>query len=341
MLLKSEALKGHLQQKIGSIYLLFGDSPYLFNEASDAIKKAWKTQYPDSETSIIDINNASDWQLLNEISQSYSLFSHYRLFDIRYDKKTLDAAGKNFLTTYLNNIDESTLFLLSMANLPKKQVDWLINQKEVIGIQVKDFPEMQMLQWINQKLLANNLNFERELPRLIHQYSEGNMLAAAQTIEKLALSTEKDVALTIAEVKTQLTNQCNFELYELSDACLSGNTTKVMQLLEYANNSKIEANLVLWILTQEIRLLLQLSQLIKTIPLNSALAQLKIWPQKANLYQNAFKKIGEKNLIILLQTCKKIDERIKSGQNFQIWQSLEQIALSLSLAQLVGPLCIT
>ncbi len=47
------------------------------------------------------------------------------------------------------------------------------------------------------------------------------MLACAQAIEKLALVCEEDIQLSIEDVKAQLIDQCEFQLYELADACLS------------------------------------------------------------------------------------------------------------------------
>ena len=55
----------------------------------------------EADERIIDINKPTDWSLLTEEANSYSLFSDCVLLDIRFDKKTIDAIGKRIITSYL------------------------------------------------------------------------------------------------------------------------------------------------------------------------------------------------------------------------------------------------
>ncbi|MBA2655885.1 MAG: DNA polymerase III subunit delta [Tatlockia sp.] len=339
MLIKLQALASHLRQKLAAIYILFGQDFYLLNEAAESLKKAWKLADPgELEESILSIASPSDWDVVNEEANSYSLFANRVLLDLRYEKKTLEAAGKDFLNRYLKNPNPSCLLILRAPNLSLKLLQAFSHQENLNLIQASPLSGAAMQQWIAAKLQAKDLKFERDIPALIHQFTEGNMLACAQVIEKLELVADAETLLSHKLVSEQLIDQCEFQLFELADACLAANSEKVVQLLRHAYHSKAEPTLILWILAQEIRLLLQLKELTgyQALAFNTACSQLKIWPQRTKLYQIILAKIKTSTLLDLLGFCKLIDERIKTTQNNQIWQSLEQIALSLSLTKQVG-----
>ncbi|WP_028387927.1 DNA polymerase III subunit delta [Legionella fairfieldensis] len=338
MLIKQHDLNSHLRQKSGALYILIGQDLFFLQRAAQSIKSTWQTAKSDeTETKVFYINNPSDWSLLNEEVNSYSLFATKTLLDIRYEKKVLDATGKDFLSRYLKNINPFCLLLLQAANLPQKQLQWLTNHNDAHIVQANPLHAQAMKNWIAEELQTKAIKYESHIPELIQQYTEGNMLACAQVIEKLELLVNEDTILTTEMVKEQLSDQCNYQLFELADACLSFNANKAIQILRHACHSKIEPTLILWLLTQEIRLLIQLIELREqSISFATACTQLKIWPQRARLYQAISKKIELDTLFDLLQFCKTVDERIKLSQGHQIWHALEQIALSLCLTRQAG-----
>ena len=73
---------------------------------------------------------------------------------------------------------------------------------------------------------------------LIYQYTQGNMLACAQVIDKIALSHPPNSQINIEQVQEQLSNQCEHSPFELIDACLLGQADKSIQILRQAANNK-------------------------------------------------------------------------------------------------------
>jgi len=337
MLIKQQALTSHLSQKLAAGYILFGQEYYLLSEAVKSLKYAWNALHnQEVDESILDINNSADWVLANELANSPSLFAKAILIDLRFEKKTLDAAAKDFLKLYSQKANSSCLLILQAPNLPLKQLQGFSNHNCLHLIQANPLDNSAMQAWISKKLQTLGLKYEQEIPGLIQQYTEGNLLASAQVIEKLELVAEPGSVLTTSIVRDQLVNQCDYQPFELSDACLSQNAAKVIQLLRHACHSKVEPTLILWLLAQDLRLLIRLNELTSQQAFNTACTQLKIWPQRARLYQNSLKKIPLNTLLQLLKFCKIMDERIKTSQSKQIWQGLEQIALSLCLAREVS-----
>jgi DNA polymerase III subunit delta len=252
----------------------------------------------------------------------------------------LDSTGKRVLNEYLKNSNPRCFIIIRTPNIPAKQVQWITPLADILFIIHYSLSSEGMYQWITEQLKKNALSFETNVPALIQQYTQGNMLACAQVIEKISLNYSKNSYISNQQALEHVFNQCEHSLFELTENCLLGQADKSIQILRQAANNKTEATLVLWMLTQEIRLLLQLNFLIQQkIDFKTACSQLKIWPQRAGLYQRALKRINYSSLQQLLHYCLATDEQIKSNLNSQMWNSLERITIGLCTGQF-GEVCI-
>jgi len=329
MLIKYQALASNLKNKLHAVYVLIGQEHYLLNDAVYSIKKAWKQQ-GDSDDKTLHLNTSTDWAMLLEEANSYSLFSELVLLDARFDKKTIDSAGKGVLTQYIEHINTRCLIVLRAPNLQARQLQWLSNHQQVLIVQAAPLTAAALKSWIISQLQTRSIRHEPEVPALIHQYAEGNMLACAQVIERLALISSPQLTLSTSDVMDQLIDQCDYQLYELADACLAANSEKAIHLLRQACLNRTEPTLILWLFTQEIRLLIQLSHKLKQlVAFNTACSQLKIWPQRAKLYQMSLARMPLARLYQLLHRSKELDEKIKSSQNHHIWDLFEQLVLEM------------
>ncbi len=338
MQIKPNHLLQQIKKKSFPLYWLAGQDTYLIENSLKIIKNYLKNQYEYDEN-IISIETPNDWQNAFETANNYSLFSDTSLLNIVYDKKSLDNTGKKIITDYLKNFNTRCFLIVRTPHIPAKQLQWLASLTEALFIMHYPLTTEAMKQWIIEELKAKELRYDINVPILIQQYTQGNMLACAQLIEKISLNFSASEYISNQDILEQVSNQCEYSLYELVDACLLGKKDQSIQILRNAANNKSECTLVLWILTQEIRLLLQLHYLTnKTTDFKSACSQLKIWPQRVGMYQNALKRIPYNVLKELIHGSFYIDEQIKSNLNSQSWNSLELIIHSLCTGK--NSLCI-
>lgn len=339
MQIKQNYLTHHLPKKNFALYWLAGQDTYLIEESLKTIKTYIK-DHNDCDEKVISVQSPEDWMVVPEEANSYSLFSETTLLNIYYDKKNLDSTGKKIISEYLKSINPRCFMIIRTPNIPAKQLQWITPLADVLAIIHYPLSSEAMYHWITEQLKKNNLTFEANVPELIQQYTQGNMLACAQVIEKISLNYSRTSYISSQQALEHVFNQCEHTLFELTENCLLGQTDKSIQILRQAANNKTEATLVLWMLTQEIRLLLQLNYFIQqNIDIKTACSQLKIWPQRVGLYQRALKRINDRSLHQLLQYCLATDEQIKSNLNGQMWNSLERITIGLCNGQF-GDLCI-
>lgn len=339
MQIKQQMLAQQVQRKIAPLYILVGQDNYLLDESLTTIKSAIKKNH-DCDERVLTVQTTEDWQNVCEEANSYSLFSDSVFLNIFYDKKSIDAAGKKILTDYLGSINARCFIVIRAPNVPAKQLQWLTAHEHAVVSVAYPLNAAAMKNWIATELRNKALIYDPQVPEVIHQYTQGNMLACAQVIEKIALTCAANSKISVQQAQEHLSDQCDHNLFELVDACLQGQGDKAIQILRHAASNKTEPTLVLWILTQEVRTIMQLSNLLQQqIDLKSATAQLKIWPQRSMLYQVSCKRLNKEVVQQLHQYCYSIDERIKSNFSTQVWNSLENLALSLCLGQLVGDTC--
>ena len=332
MLIKYSALRAQLQKKPPAIYIVTGQDPYLFNESVHLIKQAWRAQGACDE-STWSVSSKDDWSTVVYEANAYSLLADTLLLDVSYDQKTIDSAAKTCLTQYSQNPNPRSLILIRAAHVPSKQWQWLTQDPAIMVIQAIPLTPAAFRQWLLSECQQRGFQFEHGTQDLIMQYTQGNLLACAQLIEKLALTHAPGTCLTPAYIMEHLYDQCEYQLYELSDACLTANATKAIHLLRHAYQNKTEATLILWLLTQEVTQLIQLATLLnQAMSFASACQKLKIWSQRIPAYQRALLRLPLPRLYQLLLRCQGLDEAIKSNQSLPIWQGLEQLALDLALS---------
>ena len=216
----------------------------------------------------------------------------------------------------------------------------LSSYEQVVVVVAQPLNEAALKQWIDTQLKNHSLQYPPPIVGLIYQYTQGNMAACAQAIEKIALTNAAGSQINEQQVLEHLFNQCEHSLYELIEACLKGQADKAIQILRQAANNKTEATLVLWMLTQEARVLSQLGDLIEQkMDANAACKQLKLWPSRLSLYQSRLRQSEDRVFERLLGYARRIDERIKSNLSEQAWHSLECFCLSFCAGRLIGDAC--
>ncbi|HAT2068471.1 TPA: DNA polymerase III subunit delta [Legionella pneumophila] len=340
MQINQQALTQLLQKKIHHLNILIGQDHYLIDEALNNIKSMLKKS-SECDEKILSIQSPEEWHVVLEETNNYSLFYQTVILTIFFDKKTIDTTGKKILSEYLKSANSHSYIIIRAPNLTAKQLQWLTHDEQVLIIIAQPLSSEAMKRWINEQLKLNTISFDPYVPELIYQYTKGNMLATAQVIEKITLSNTPGTLITPYLALEHLSDQCDFSLFELIDSCLLGHSDRAIHILRQAANNKTEVTLVLWILTQEIRTLLQLLFLMQQkMDIKMASNQLKIWTQRVNLYQSAVKRLNTLLLQQLHHYCQSIDDKIKSNSNNQAWNALENISLSLCLGQLLGDACI-
>lgn len=315
-----------LKKNNNPIYILVGQDTFLLHEAVDTIKKIWldKNKTSNIETKRLNLENTKDWADLIQEANTYSLFYEHLVLDAIWNKKSIDAKSKKILDAYSDAPNPNNLLIVRAPLITAKQCMTLDKHKNITCISINTLNAAAELQWIKKALETHALHYtDANIPKQIQAYTSGNLQAAHQTIERLALMHEPETTLTLESIQTQLLDESQYKLYEISTACLNGDAEKAYTLLKRARRDQVEPTLLLWLMTQELRLLEQL--------LNGAsYRDLNIYSFKTSFYQRANKRLSRGAIYALIKQSQALDVQIKSGQIEHTWHMTEQLVLAFS-----------
>ncbi len=312
--------------------LLHGDEPLLIEESCDAIRPA-ALQHGFEERIRMSVEPGFDWNQIHEQSQSLSLFSSRKLLELRLPSGRPGEPGARAITEFCDQLPPDTALLVIAGRLEArvKQSRW-VKAIDKCGVIVEHYAISadRLPGWIRTRLKSRGLNADTEAVQLLSHYLEGNLLAAAQEIDKLALLCA-DGTLSADQIMSSISDHARFNVYALVDVCLSGNTPKALRMLDSLRAEGMEPVLVNWALTREIRVMARLAA---GLARGKSLAQLfrayNVWTRRNAIVTAAVKRLDAPGWWDLLQDAASVDRIAKGRAEGDVWLALERICLTLS-----------
>lgn len=335
MKLNPGQLARQLKDRLAAIYVVSGDEPLLCQEACDAIRNACREQGI-SERQVFDAGPNFEWGQLIEAGASLSLFAEQRLIELRIANGKPSDKGAALLD-YLQSPAQDTVLLVSLPKLDSstqksKWVKALIDHPQSQFIQVWPVEASQLPQWLGQRLAQSGLSASREALDLICERVEGNLLAAAQEVEKLKLLSDGS-RIDLDTIQAAVGDSARFDVFGLIDACLQGDATHTLRILEGLRGEGVEPPVILWALTREIRQLGSLvQQYTQGIPLDKAFSSARppIWEKRRPLLSKAIQRLSGQRCSLMLQQAQRVDAQIKGQAPGSPWVGLSRLSLALS-----------
>ena len=334
MKLNPAQLGKHLQGNLAPVYVVSGDEPLLCQEACDAIRQACRQQ-GFSERQVFNADNQFDWGHLLQASASLSLFAERRLLELRMPTGKPSDKGAALLE-YLARPAEDTVLLISLPKLDgstqkSKWAKSLIEGAHCQFLQIWPVDAGQLPQWIRQRLSQAGLSASAEAVDMISIRVEGNLLAAAQEIEKLKLLAEGN-QVDLATVQAAVSDSARFDVFGLIDCALNGEASHALRMLEGLRGEGVEAPVILWALAREVRLLASIAQQYSQgTPLEKAFSSARppVWDKRRPLVSKALQRHSAARWAHLLRDAQQIDSQIKGQAQGDPWSGLSLLTLAI------------
>ncbi|GAB4289268.1 MAG: DNA polymerase III subunit delta [Thiohalomonadaceae bacterium] len=337
MRLRAEQLPSHLTKPLLPIYLVSGDEPLQLNEATDALRAAARAQGY-SEREVLQVEAGFDWGTLAAAASHLSLFAARKLIELRLPSGKPGDAGAKALSAYAAAPSPDNLLLISCGKLDKQQQNskWF-KALEAAGAVVQVWPvEPRALPgWVRQRLQARGLQATPEAAQLLADRVEGNLLAAAQEAEKLALLYGSG-PLDAEQVRSAVADSARYDVFELADAALGGDAPRCARILEGLRGEGDDPVLILWALVREVRALAQIAagQAAGT-PLATLLQEHRVWDKRKPLYQAALQRHNLRRWRTLLRRAARLDRICKGAEPGNPWDELLQFSLLMAGVRIV------
>ena len=334
MKLSVEDLPHHLNKGLQPLYVVHGAALLLAIEAADAIRAAArKTGCEEREVLIAD--TGFKWAELCNSSQSLSLFSSLKLLDLRIPSGKPGVEGAQALLDYCQHLSTDTITLISLprlegATMKSKWFGTLAEQGVVLA--ADEIPLHELPAWISKRLQRQKQSADKDTLAFLAQRVEGNLLAAFQEIQKLALLFPEG-ALTFEQVKDAVMDVARYDVFKLSEAMLAGDAARFVHILEGLRAEGTATVLILWALAEDIRTMARVSRAMQhSGNMAGALRDARVWGVKQKLVERAVRRFSPAFAERALRQAAMIDKLVKGLRSGDVWDELMQLGVRCARA---------
>jgi DNA polymerase-3 subunit delta len=333
MNLRPDQLAAHLGRPLAALYVLHGDEPLLVIEAGDAIRRAARAQGFD-EREVLVVGPGFRWDSLQLAAGNLSLFGGSKLVDLRIPTGKPGREGTEALQLHCRRPAEGVVTLVTLPQLDwtARKSAWFVALQQVGVCLELNAPELPRLpEWISQRLKRQEQSAPPDALEFIAAHVEGNLLAAHQEIQKLALLYPPG-ALTLEQVEDAVLNVARYDVDKLREALLRGDAARCARLIDGLAAEGTAVPLVLWALATEIRSLAAIrAGLDSRQPLPELFKAERVYDERRRQgLQQAAARLSTPRLRAALVHAARIDRMIKGLAAGDVWDECLQLSLRVA-----------
>ena len=332
MQIKPEHLTQALKKHALPLVWIAGDDPLLVQEACDGVRRFAREQ-GFGEREVLDAAKGFDWNRLLAAGNDLSLFAERKLIDLRIGTPKLEEDARTALLAYLENPNPDNLLLLTTARVDKQSqsTKWFkALEQHALFCPVWPVSERDLPAWIGGRLQALGLSADDEALQLLADRVEGNLLAAAQEVEKLRIVANGE-RLDTTTVLDAVADSSRFTVFALTDACLAGNTERALKVLQHLQAEGEQVLAVLNMLCREIRALsAMLDDLAAGQHVNAVLQNHRVWSNRSAMVRRALQLHDHRSLQGLLARARRVDQAVKGLGDDAPWDALTGLVVKFS-----------
>ncbi len=326
MQVRPEQLEARLARGLERLYTVVGDEPLLAQEAGDAIRSAARTA-GFSERKVFTVSGAHfDWSAVLGAAQEMSLFAERQLIEIRIPGGKPGKDGSEALQRYCTLLSDDVLTLVTLPKLDWQQAKaaWFSAlDSHGATVRVETLERRALPAWIAQRLARQGQQVAagEEGQRCLAFFAdrvEGNLLAAHQEMQKLALLYPPGV-LGYDQVEAAVLNVARFDAGKLGEAMWAGQLPRVLRMLDGLRAEGESPVMLHWMLADELRTLARArAALDQGQPLPLALKTARVWGVKEKLFERVLPLLADHQLAHLLEAASVCDGILK-GLKHPAW----------------------
>lgn len=332
MKISGDNLAGNLSRTLAPVYLVSGDEPLLVNEAVDAIRAKARSQgFTERELHVVE--RGFDWQALLSESRAMSLFAERKIVEIRMASPTPGEQGGTVLAELAANPSPDTLVLVITGKMDgrvqsSKWVSAIDKHGAVVQVWPIELPRLPA--WIRDRLSRHGLKADNAAAALLAERIEGNLLAAHQEVEKLALLLPAG-ELTAETVMESVADSARYDVLQVGEAAMRGQTSRALRIVEGLHAEGIDATLVLWAVNKDLQWILKAQHLMENgHNADSAMNAIYVWRPRQLAMKQALSRLKPAATRRLILDAERVDRSIKGVLRNDPWVELEALVARLS-----------
>lgn len=312
---------------IKPVYLIAGQEPLLIQECAVALRSKLKTQ-GFSERIVLESDSSSfSWDELYHHSNALSLFASQRIIDLRLPTGKPGKDGSQAIIDYCKNPPADTVLIISTLEWSTKHggkwseaigsigdlvLAWLIKPNE-------------MSSWLRNRLKAKGISVSEEAVQILLARVEGNLLAANQEINKLAMQGITG-SISAEQMQQWVADSSRFDVFKLIDACYGQDVPRLSKVLHGLKSEGEAVPALLPLIGKELMNLAYYAQVKQSK--RNAQAQMqadKHWQSKQAQMIRMLDVANQQHFEALIKQLALVDKMSKGRAIGDAWVALERV----------------
>jgi len=326
-----DRIQATVEKSLAGVYLVAGPETLLVEESADHIRKAAKRHGVD-ERVVLDAEGRFDWNQLSQATQTGSLFASRRLVEVRLRSGKPGKEGAAALREWLNEPGDDVLFIKcnewEMAS--EKTVWFKAVEERGVFVPCWTIKAHQLPKWIAARLASRGLSVDRLGAEFLADRLEGNILAAAQEVERLAILHPSGHRLALAELKEAVSDHARFDVFRLVELVFTGQPGAAIRCIRGLIEADTPKPAVVSAIARELQVVGAYQVLGKTQGSAQAFKALNIWPSRQGAVEAAARRLAPKTVAAALAQLSVLDRMSKSNDSHRLWVGVERLSVALA-----------
>ena len=303
-------------------------------EAADRIRTALRSEGY-SEREVLVVEPGFKWTDLANAASSQSLFATRKLLEIRIPTGKPGTEGSTALQRFCERLPQDTVTLVQLPAMDwrAQKSSWFdALESAAVAVEARAVARKALPQWIAGRLKMQKQDADAETLTFIADRVEGNLMAAYQEVQKLALLFPPG-RLAYDQVREAVLDVARYDVFDLGLAMLEGDPLRLSRMVDGLKGEGAAPPLALWALTEEIRTIGRIvSGTSAGRPIAALMRDARIRePAHQSLLQANHRRYTMAQVTDALRHAAGVDRMIKGLSKGDVWDELLQLALRFSV----------
>ena len=332
MNVRAEDLGARLARGLAPLYVVHGDEPLLVLEAGDAVRRAARAAGI-AEREVFVVEPGFRWDAFLGANANLGLFGDRKLVDLRIPTGKPGGDGAKALERHAATANPDVVTLVTLPRLDKATQGsaWFTALTEAGVCVAVQAPEREALpRWIAARLAQQKQQASAETLAFLADHSEGNLLAARQEIEKLALLLPAG-AIEHEAVVAAVADVARFDVFAASEAWLAGDAPRVVRILSALEAAGDGPQLGVWALGEDLHAIAAVQAMSRAgTPIGVALREARVWGRRQAALERAVRRVAVDDVERMLAALARLDALSKGLGGGSVWDDFAALALALA-----------
>ncbi len=330
----SDKLAAQLAKGLAPLYVIAGDEPLLSGELADAVRAAARKQGFDERESHTVVNaNQFDWAGCFGGLDNLSLFATRKIVELRLPNGKPGREGGAALTALAGDPPQDHLFLIHLPKLDgnTRKTKWVTTlENNGVWVDVRAPEPAALPGWLRDRARQAGVTLETDAAQSLAARTEGNLLAAQQELDMLALLMPGET-ITAAHIAGAVADGARFDVYQLADAAVGQNAKRALRILHGLRREGTADALISWVLTREAMRLFDIwIEMRNGAAFGAAMRKHRIWDKQQPAYQRALRAHNQASIEAMAQRAGVTDRAVKGAARVPPLAALLELLLLIA-----------